>query len=109
MGLLLNIAVASGLARIGSLMENDRASNPPLSLHAHPEEFFVGNISKELARRLGKTKPTRVQREIVEMAMGIPTPTHWLEFVFLAYHHHQFDAIFLTGRPDVKGSLPHAD
>jgi hypothetical protein len=32
----------------------------------------------------------------------------WNEFIFQAYHHHQFDAIFLTGLPDVKGSLPHA-
>ena len=33
---------------------------------------------------------------------------HWNEFVFLAFHHAQYDAIFLTGIPDVKGSLPHA-
>ena len=33
---------------------------------------------------------------------------HWNEFVFQAYHHHQYDAIFLAGIPDVKGSLPHA-
>ena len=33
---------------------------------------------------------------------------HWNEFVFQAYHHHQHDAIFLAGLPDVKGSLPHA-
>ena len=33
---------------------------------------------------------------------------HWNEFVFLAYPHHQHDAIFLAGIPDVKGSLPHA-
>ena len=32
----------------------------------------------------------------------------WNEFVFQAYHHHQHDAIFLAGLPDVKGSLPHA-
>jgi hypothetical protein len=32
----------------------------------------------------------------------------WNEFVFQAYHHHQSDAIFLMGLPDVKGSLPHA-
>ena len=32
----------------------------------------------------------------------------WNEFIFEAYHHHQPDAIFLTGLPDVKGSLPHA-
>ena len=33
---------------------------------------------------------------------------HWNEFVFLAYHHHQADAIFLTGIPDLKATLPHA-
>jgi hypothetical protein len=36
------------------------------------------------------------------------SPTHWHEFVLLAYHHSQSDAIFLAGVPDVKGSLPHA-
>ena len=33
---------------------------------------------------------------------------HWNGFVFQAYHHHQYGAIFLAGLPDVKGSLPHA-
>ena len=33
----------------------------------------------------------------------------WNEFIFQAYHHHQAEAIFLTGLPDVKGSLPHAE
>jgi hypothetical protein len=33
---------------------------------------------------------------------------HWNEFVFSAYHHHQADAIFLTGIPDLKATLPHA-
>jgi hypothetical protein len=31
----------------------------------------------------------------------------WNEFVLQGYHHHQFDAIFLAGLPDVKESLPH--
>ena len=30
------------------------------------------------------------------------------EFVFKAYHHHQSDAIFLAGIPDLKATLPHA-
>ncbi len=34
-------------------------------------------------------------------------PNQWNEFIFQAYHHHQFDAIFLAGLPDVPGSLPH--
>ena len=35
-------------------------------------------------------------------------PRSWSEYIFLGYHHHQHDAIFLTGLPDVKDSLPHA-
>lgn len=33
---------------------------------------------------------------------------YWNDFVFLAYHHHQADAIFLSGIPDLKATLPHA-
>ena len=36
------------------------------------------------------------------------SPNYWNEFVFTAFHHYQFDAVFLTGIPDVKASLPHA-
>ncbi len=37
-----------------------------------------------------------------------PDPNYWNEFVFQAYHHHQSDAIFLAGIPDLKATLPHA-
>jgi hypothetical protein len=37
-----------------------------------------------------------------------PSKNHWNEFILLAYHHHQADAIFLTGIPDLKATLPHA-
>lgn len=37
-----------------------------------------------------------------------PDPNYWNEFVFQGYHHHQSDAIFLAGIPDLKGTLPHA-
>ncbi len=37
-----------------------------------------------------------------------PTMKYWNEFVFLAYHHHQADAIFLSGIPDLISTLPHA-
>jgi len=33
---------------------------------------------------------------------------YWNEFVFKSYHHHQTDAVFLTGIPDMKATLPHA-
>jgi hypothetical protein len=35
-------------------------------------------------------------------------PNYWNKFVFRAYHHHQSDAIFLAGIPDLKATLPHA-
>lgn len=35
-------------------------------------------------------------------------PNAWHEFIFQAYLNYQTEAIFLTGLPDVKGSLPHA-
>lgn len=44
--------------------------------------------------------------ELLKYGLGVH---HWNEFVFQGYHHHQFDAIFLAGIPDVKGSLPHAE
>jgi hypothetical protein len=37
-----------------------------------------------------------------------PEPNYWNEFVFQAYHHHQPEAIFLAGIPDLKATLPHA-
>ena len=37
-----------------------------------------------------------------------PIKNYWNEFVFCAYHHHQPDAIFLAGLPDLKSTLPHA-
>ncbi len=37
-----------------------------------------------------------------------PSRNYWNEFVLLAYHHHQADAIYLSGIPDLKSTLPHA-
>jgi hypothetical protein len=37
-----------------------------------------------------------------------PDANYWNEFVFKGYHHHQSDAIFLAGIPDLKATLPHA-
>jgi uncharacterized protein (DUF433 family) len=37
-----------------------------------------------------------------------PSLYHWHEFVFGAFSKHESEAIFLTGLPDVKDSLPHA-
>lgn len=41
------------------------------------------------------------------LKFGLST-NYWNEFVFTAYHHHQAQAIFLAGIPDLKSTLPHA-
>ncbi len=48
--------------------------------------------------------PKKALHELLKHGKG---PNAWNEFIFQAYHHHQADAIFLAGLPDVKGSLPH--
>lgn len=42
------------------------------------------------------------------MKYGLET-NYWNEYIFLAFHHAQNEAIFLSGIPDIKESLPHAD
>jgi len=48
-------------------------------------------------------------RERLHQLLKFGTGTnYWNEFVFQAYHHHQAQAIFLAGIPDLKATLPHA-
>jgi hypothetical protein len=53
----------------------------------------------------GISDESQALRELLKYG---PEPTYWNEFVFKAYHHHQADAIFLAGIPDLKATLPHA-
>ena len=74
----------------------------PYILGGSAKADWVAYLKKQL---LGATDQRTALRELLKYG---PQPNHWNEFVFRAYHHHQFDAIFLAGLPDVQGSLPHA-
>ena len=65
---------------------------------------WTAYLSKSL---IGLTASEK-RRRLHELLKYGREPNHWSEFIFQAYHHHQYDAIFLTGLPDVPGSLPHA-
>lgn len=53
--------------------------------------------------------PAKDERESLHRLMKYgPDQNYWHEFVFKAYHHHQHDAVFLAGIPDLKDTLPHA-
>jgi len=64
---------------------------------------WTAYLSKSL---IGLTAPEKRSR-LGELLKYGREPDFWNEFVFKAYHHHRSDVIFLTGLPDVPGSLPH--
>jgi hypothetical protein len=56
---------------------------------------------------VGRKAPSEAEALHRLMKFG-PRKDYWNEFVLLAYHHHQADAIYLSGIPDLKSTLPHA-
>jgi len=80
------------------------ALTTPYVLLGFVKPDWTAYLSKSL---IGLTAPEK-RRRLHELLKYGREPNQWSEFIFLAYHHHQTDAIFLTGLPDVRGSLPHA-
>jgi len=79
------------------------ALTTPYILLGFGKSDWTAYLSKSL---IGLTAPEK-RRRLHELLKYGREPNQWSEFIFQAYHH-QFDAIFLTGLPDVRGSLPHA-
>ena len=71
------------------------------------EKMWLDYIERELARI--STQKTKKPLDAEYLLKHGPTLNHWNEYVFLAYVNHQTDAVFLTGIPDIRESLPHAD
>lgn len=61
-----------------------------------------------LKRSMLQLKPKSEAQGLYQLMKYGLEVNHWNEYVLQAYHHHQYDAIFLAGLPDVQGSLPHA-
>lgn len=61
-----------------------------------------------LQRGMLPFRPCEERQALYRLLKDGPEPNYWNEFVLLAYHHHQADAIFLAGIPDRKATLPHA-
>ena len=76
----------------------------PYVLMGFGKADWTAYLSKSL---IGLTAPEK-RRRLDELLKYGREPNFWNEFVFKAYHHHRNDVIFLTGLPDVPGSLPHA-
>jgi len=84
------------------------AVTTPYILIGTSKADWTAYLNKSL---LGSSDKKKALYEFMKFGKAARSPRpdeSWSEFVFQAYHHHQFEAIFLTGLPDVKGSLPHA-
>ena len=81
--------------------------NTPYVIRDYPERAFVDYLERELARVKEKTPSGTDDAHGVLMKYG-PDPNHWNEYIFCAFSGDQHEAIFLTGIPDIRQSLPHA-
>jgi len=81
--------------------------NTPYVLVNVTERMFADYLTREIGRVGSRTLPAKLGASSYIMKYG-PTPNHWNEYIFCAYAGHQHNAVFLTGIPDIKESLPHA-
>ena len=81
--------------------------NTPYVIRDYPERAFVDYLERELARMKEK-KPSGKEDAHDHLMKYGPYPNHWNEYIFCAYSGHKDEAIFLTGIPDIRESLPHA-
>ena len=79
----------------------------PYVIRDYPELAFVDYLERELARMKTK-KPRGTDDALGHLMKYGPDPNHWNEYIHCGYTGHQHEAIFLTGIPDIRQSLPHA-
>ena len=90
------------------LVEYHIAFTTPYVLMGATKTDWTAYLKKSLLGSVDTRKALHEFLKFGKAAYSRKPHESWSEFIFEAYHHHQFEAIFLTGLPDVKGSLPHA-
>ena len=80
--------------------------NTPYVIRDLPERAFIDYLERELARIKAK-KPRGTDDALGHLMKYGPEPNHWNEYIHCAYSGHQAEAIFLSGIPDIRESLPH--
>ena len=81
--------------------------NTPYVIRDYPERVYVDYLERELARMKAKS-PGGTDDSLSHLMKYGPDPNHWNEYIHCAYSGHRHEAIFLTGVPDIRQSLPHA-
>jgi hypothetical protein len=80
------------------------AMTTPYVLIEASKSDWIAFLKRTMLQCNGSNDRTRL-RNLLKYGLE---PNYWNEFVFNSYHHHQHDAVFLTGIPDMQATLPHA-
>ena len=99
----------SGYVRRFSIWSITTSHSPPYILIETSKADWTAYLKKNLMGATDTHKALHDFMKFGKAARSRKADKSWSEFVFQAYHHHQFDAIFLAGLPDVKGSRPNAE
>lgn len=89
---------------LADLVEHHVSFTTPYVLTQAKKADWMAYLNRAMGQ-LNDVEEDHRLHDLLKYGLGV---YHWNEFVFEGYHHHQFDAIFLAGIPDVKESLPHA-
>jgi hypothetical protein len=79
----------------------------PYVIRGVPEAAWIAYLDRE-RHRIGSKIPVRDMDATTYIMKYGPSVNHWNEYIFCGYAGHCKEAVFLTGIPDIKESLPHA-
>ncbi len=80
------------------------AMTTPYILMGASKSDWIAFLKRTMVQCDGPNDATRL-RNLLKFGLE---PNYWNEFVFKSYLNYQADAVFLTGIPDMKATLPHA-
>ena len=79
----------------------------PYIVRGGAEAQWIAYLERE-RQRVGSKIPVRKMDAISYIMKHGPSANHWNEYIFCGYAGHCKEAVFVTGIPDIKESLPHA-
>ena len=101
------IWLARLLPPASTLFDYHVVSTTPYVIDGGSESVWLAYLDRERRRLRNKPLPHKIDATTYIMKHG-PSINHWNEYIFCAYAGHRAEAVFLTGIPDDKASLPHA-
>ena len=90
-----------------SLVTHHVVMTTPYVLLGTTERMLSAYLAREIARMGAKHLPRGMEAHTFLMKHG-PSPNHWNEYIFSGYVNFQNDAVFISGIPDVRETLPCA-